>query len=176
MLIWSFQIYVPNFCSKIGGNSSLVVVLHQCPWKMHLLQNISPLSLFSREDHLSLFILTGRKVHSVITVTSSATWRKIADRGLLLKRRNREGPIKQQMLQNILSKQNLPFTPLWLKGVQIMSRLLPGTLTLVHHAISLTGMTGLLTSHLSVIPWYSAVSSQSVTLQRQKKLIRLIIP
>ena len=37
-----------------------------------------------------------------------------------------------------------------------MHRPLPGTLTLVHHVISLTSVTGLLTSHLSVIPWYSA--------------------
>lgn len=48
------------------------------------------------------------------------------------------------------------FTPLWLRGPQIMPRLLPSTLTLVYHAISLTGVTGLLTSHFSVIPWYLA--------------------
>ena len=154
MLIWSFQSYEPNSCSRIVGNNSLVVVPHQPPQKMLLLPNISPLSPFSRKVLLSLLILLGRKMCSVITVTSSATWRNIVDKEFLLNRGNTEGFIRQRMLQNIPSRQILPFTPLWLKGLQIIFHHLLGTLTLVHHAISLTGVTGLLTSHLSVIPWY----------------------
>lgn len=48
-------------------------VLHQPPQKMLLLPNISPPSPFSRKVLLNLLILLGRKVCSVITVTSLAT-------------------------------------------------------------------------------------------------------
>lgn len=155
MLIWSFQSFVPNFCSRIVGDNNLVVVL-LCPLQSKLLQPSLRLrikgkvSLRSKKAQVNLRTAPRRRTFSVITTTNMVIWRRIVVRVWLLNRRSKEGLSRKQMLSSILSR-SLPFTPLWLRDLQIMWSPLPGTLIQVLHDTSPIDVIGSPISLLSVI-------------------------